>query len=46
MWPRITPSKSLMRMFGPTGNPGAKNLFAVIGELQRVGGVNLEVRAA
>ena len=28
-------SKSLMRMFGPTGNPQANNLFAVIGHLQR-----------
>jgi DNA-binding phage protein len=41
-----TPSKSLMRMFGPSGNPAAKNLFAVIGELQRASGVTLEVRAA
>jgi len=30
-----TPSKSLMRMFGPKGNPRANNLFAVIGKLQR-----------
>ena len=41
-----TPPKSLMRMFGPTGNPGAKTLFTVIGELQRVGGVSLKVHAA
>lgn len=41
-----TPSKSLMRMFGPKGNPAAKNLFAVIGELQRASGVTLAVRTA
>lgn len=27
--------KSLIRMFGPTGNPQARNLFAVISHLQR-----------
>jgi DNA-binding phage protein len=41
-----TPPKSLMRMFGPRGNPNARNLFAVIGCLQRESGVALEVRAA
>ena len=41
-----TPSKSLMRMFGPAGNPAARNLFAVIGELQRASGVTLAVHAA
>ncbi|MDP1736320.1 MAG: transcriptional regulator [Caulobacter sp.] len=41
-----TPAKSLMRMFGPRGNPNASNLFAVIGCLQRESGVTLEVRAA
>jgi hypothetical protein len=30
-----TPAKSLMRMFGPKGNPRASNLFAVIGRLQK-----------
>ena len=39
-------SKSLMRMFGPAGNPQASNLFAVIGHLQRAEKVALEVRAA
>jgi len=39
-----TPSKSLMRMFGPTGNPSARNLFSVISELQRASGVSLHVR--
>jgi DNA-binding phage protein len=28
-----TPAKSLMRMFGPNGNPNANNLFAVIAHL-------------
>lgn len=41
-----TPSKSLMRMFGPAGNPNARNLFSVIGELQKAAGVNLQVHAA
>lgn len=41
-----TPSKSLMRMFGPRGNPNARNLFSVIGTLQRTSGVNLRVRRA
>ena len=37
--------KNLMRMFGPSGNPTAGNLFAVIGVLQAKKGVRLEVRA-
>lgn len=37
--------KSLMRMFGPEGNPQARNLFEVIGRLQEREGVHLEVRA-
>jgi len=40
-----TPSKSLMRMFGPSGNPNARNIFSVIGHLQRFSGVNLKVRS-
>lgn len=39
-----TPVKSLMRMFGPKGNPRASNLFAVIERLQKDTGVRLEVR--
>jgi hypothetical protein len=35
-----------MRMFGPKGNPRAKNLFAVIGKLQRVSGVHLAVASS
>ncbi|MET3334358.1 MULTISPECIES: helix-turn-helix domain-containing transcriptional regulator [Bradyrhizobium] len=39
------PSKSLMRMFGPRGNPTAENLMAVIHALQKETGVHLEIRA-
>lgn len=38
-------SKSLMRMFGPKGNPQASNLFGVIGYLQDKEGIHLEVKA-
>ena len=41
-----TTPKSLMRMFGPRGNPQARNLFAVLGHLQKATGVRLTVRAA
>jgi DNA-binding phage protein len=37
--------KSLMRMFGPNGNPTTENLVAVIGALQAQIGVHLEVHA-
>ena len=37
------PSKSLMRMLGPTGNPQASNLIAIIGALQRHAGIELHV---
>ncbi len=40
------PVKSVMRMFGPNGNPTAQNLFAVISQLQKATGVSLAVRAA
>ncbi len=39
-----TPAKSLMRMFGPRGNPQAKNLFEVLAKLQQAEGVQLQVR--
>lgn len=39
------PQKSLMRVFGPNGNPTAANLSAVIRVLQKKTGVQLEVRA-
>jgi hypothetical protein len=32
-------------MLGPKGNPRANNLFKIIGKLQRVSGVHLEVAA-
>jgi len=37
------PSRSLIRMFGPRGNPQTKNLFNVIGYLQKRAGVRLHV---
>ena len=37
--------KSLIRMFGPTGNPQARNLFTVISHLQRHAGLTLHVTA-
>lgn len=37
--------KSLMRMFGPNGNPQARNLFEVISHLQEREGIRLEVQA-
>ena len=39
------PPKSLMRMFGPDGNPHARNLFEVIRRIQQHEGVQLEVNA-
>lgn len=36
--------KSLMRMFGPDGNPQAQNLFAVLSHLQKHARVRVEVR--
>jgi len=38
-----TSAKSLMRMFGPKGNPQAKNLFAVLSQLQKQTGVKLHL---
>jgi len=38
-----TPSKSLMRMLGPKGNPQARNLFDVIACLQRAEGLHFEL---
>ena len=37
--------KSLMRMFGPSGNPTVENLLAVVSVLQAETGVRLQVRA-
>ena len=33
-----------MRMFGPKGNPQAKNLFDVIATLQQAEGVQFQLR--
>jgi hypothetical protein len=38
-----TPPKSLIRMFGPRGNPQARNLFGVIGYLQKQAGIEFHV---
>ncbi|HZB38726.1 MAG TPA: transcriptional regulator [Beijerinckiaceae bacterium] len=38
-----TPPKSLIRMFGARGNPQAKNLFGVIGYLQKRSGLQVQV---
>jgi DNA-binding phage protein len=40
-----TPAKSLIRMLGPRGNPQARNLFGIIGYLQKQAGVELHVAA-
>jgi DNA-binding phage protein len=40
-----TPEKSLVRMFGPNGNPTAANLSRVFAHLQRHEGVSLQVRS-
>jgi DNA-binding phage protein len=37
------PPKSLIRIFGPRGNPQAKNLFSVLGYLQKKAGVQFHV---
>lgn len=37
--------KSLIRMFGPRGNPQARNLFSVLGHLQKHAGLTLHVTA-
>jgi DNA-binding phage protein len=39
-----TPPKSLMRMFSPSGNPKASNLFGVLGELQKQSGVQFHAQ--
>lgn len=38
-------SKSLMRMFGPKGNPQASNLFTTIQFLLEKEGIHLQVKA-
>ena len=38
-----TQPKSLIPMFGPRGNPQARNIFGIIGYLQKQAGVELRV---
>jgi DNA-binding phage protein len=38
-------AKSLMRMFGPNGNPQAENLFAVLSHLQKQANLRMKLRA-
>jgi hypothetical protein len=38
-----TSTKSLMRMFGPNGNPQARNLLDVIAHIQRIEGLHFEL---
>lgn len=40
-----TPAESLIRMLGPRGNPEARNLFGIIGYLQKQAGVERHVAA-
>ena len=37
--------KSLMRMFGPKGNPQARNIFKIIAHLQKKEGIQFKVQA-
>jgi len=37
--------KSLMRMFGPKGNPQARNIFEIIAHLQKKEGLHFKVQA-
>ena len=39
-----TPEKSLVRMFGPTGNPTVANIGSVLNALQEYGRFRLQVR--
>jgi DNA-binding phage protein len=38
-----TQPKNLMRMFSPCGNPQARNLFSVLGHLQKRAGLELHI---
>ena len=37
--------KSLMRMFGPKGNPQARNIFEIIAHLQKQAGLHFKVHS-
>jgi DNA-binding phage protein len=41
-----TPEKSLMRMFGPKGNPSSQNMFGIIAVLAKAEGVKLTAKSA
>jgi len=36
--------KSVMRMLGPSGNPQARNLFEIVGYLQRKAGISFHLK--
>jgi len=38
-------AKSLMRMFGPKGNPQARNIFEIIAHLQKREGIHFKVQS-
>jgi len=40
------PSKSLMRMLGPSGNPRADNLFEIVSFLQHREGLRFEIKVS
>jgi DNA-binding phage protein len=40
------PSKSIMRMLGPAGNPRAQNIFDIVATLQQYEGIRLHVRSS
>jgi hypothetical protein len=37
--------KSLMRMFGPKGNPQARNIFEIIAHLQKAEGIHFKIHS-
>jgi DNA-binding phage protein len=39
-------TKTLHQMFGPSGNPTARNLFEIVAYLQRAEGVSFQVRSS
>lgn len=39
-------AKTLHQMFGPSGNPTARNLFEIVAYLQRAEGVSFQVRSS
>src|SRR6267378_1176745 len=39
-------AKTLHQMFGPSGNPTARNLFEIVAYLQRAEGVSFQIRSS